>query len=117
MRRPVDKHAASDVLKHLIRMAQGMMMKGHGDNEEAGNKISDAMKDGSLAEEGSPEEEHMESPEEEAKEDATGGPDDDFEEYKRLHMKNKQNHSLPTRKSAVMMLATKSPIKSFGGRR
>lgn len=113
-KKPVDKEAAHDVLKKLICMAQEMMMKGMGHDEEAGGMLADKLKHGDLAE-GSEEEEKAESPMEEKKEDDMGGPDDDFEAYKQKEMKRSHLRSpIKDRKVAIMIAAR--PGKSMGGR-
>ncbi len=103
------KSAKHDVLKKLIQMAQEMMMEGHGDDEEAGNKLSDAMKEGSLAEEAaeSPEEEKAEGDDMDA---------DEFGDYKKKEMKRGLRSPIKDRKVAIMVAARPAKMSNAKGR-
>lgn len=87
--------AKKDVLKKLIEMAQEMMMEGMGDSEEAGNRISEAMQDGSAVAEG-----------ESAEVDgdvSLEGEDDDFDDYRKAEMKKGLRSPIKDRKVAIMV--------------
>ncbi len=81
---------------------------GTGDDEDAGDKIKEAMV------EGSPEEEAGESPDVEISEQAAdGGDDENFADYKKREMKRGNKSPIKDRKVAFMMV--KGPQKSVGG--
>ncbi len=105
------RQAHRDVLKHLIKMAQGMMMKGLGDSEEAGDKIKDALA------EGSPGEEAQESPAEEKLEIDAGegdsGDDEKFDDYRKKEMKRGNKSPLKDRKSMMIVSARAAPMPSM----
>ncbi len=106
------RQAHRDVLKHLIKMAQGMMMKGLGDSEEAGDKIKDSLS------EGSPGEEAHESPADEKIEieagEAPDADDENFDDYRKKEMKRSNKSPLKDRRSAMIFSArSASPMPSM----
>src|SRR3954464_8311213 len=104
------RQAHREVLKHLIHMAQGMMMKGLGDSEEAGDKIKDSLTEGSAAEEAheSPAEEHAE----EAAGEAPDADDESFDGYRKKEMKRSNKSPLKDRKSMMVISARAAPMPS-----
>lgn len=108
MKAPLDKESQREILRKLISMAQEMMMEGQGDDEGAGDKIADSLKDGSLAEE--PSEEVAEAMP--GAEDAEQGPEDLFKDYRNSEMKRGGRSPIKDRKVAVVVAAR--PAKAHG---
>lgn len=99
MRRAIDKDAAKHVLRKLIALAHQEMMNGDGDDEAAGDKVKEAMSEGSADEESS---------EPEALADGDEEGEESFSDYRKKEMKRGNKSPIKDRKVAVMMVKPKA---------
>ena len=107
------RHASREVLKHLIKLAQEMMLKGMGDDEGAGDKIKEAMLEG--APEGGGDEPGGEV--EVSVDLDEGDGDDEFDEYKKKEMKRGNKSMIKDRQTMSVMSAKAPSQTSFAARR
>lgn len=106
------RQAHREVLKHLIKMAQGMMMKGLGDSEEAGDKVKEAMHEGGGGEE-MHDAHNAGEPQESALGDASELNDDgdeNFDDYRKREMKRGVKSPLKDRKTMMIVGVKASPM-------
>lgn len=100
-----DKESMRHVLRQLIKEAQVMIMEGMGDDEEAGEALSEKLSDGMMSDEEGEYCDACDSKdckcEEEYAEEGHSDDEDDFEAYKKSEMKKGNKSPLKDRAVAV----------------